>query len=95
MDQAWDGIRRSGRAGEVIVVDNGSTERSSEIAIAHGATVGDEPRPGYGSAYVTRLGRAQDEYVVMGDADSSYPLAELSPFVDRLELGDPGAGVAR
>ena len=32
VDQAFEGIRRSGRAGEVIVVDNGSTDRSAEVA---------------------------------------------------------------
>ena len=38
-DAALEGIRRSGRVGEVIVVDNGSTDVSAEIARAHGATV--------------------------------------------------------
>ena len=88
VDQAFEGIRGSGRTGEVIVVDNGSTDRSPEIAAAHGATVVDERRPGYGSAYLAGLDRAQGEYVVMGDADGTYPLAQLGPFVDRLERGD-------
>src|SRR6266540_30134 len=39
VDQAWLGIERSGLSGEVIVVDNGSTDRSAEIASARGATV--------------------------------------------------------
>ncbi|MGH3016800.1 MAG: glycosyltransferase [Gaiellaceae bacterium] len=39
VDQAWDGIHRSGLSGEVIVVDNGSSDRSVEVAAAHGATV--------------------------------------------------------
>ena len=88
VDQALEGIRRSGRSGEVIVVDNGSTDRSAEIAEAHGATVVTEPRAGYGSAYLAGLDKAQGEYVVMGDADGTYPLAQLGPFVDRLERGD-------
>ena len=37
-------------AGEVIVVDNGSEDRSTELAAAAGATVVHEPRRGYGSA---------------------------------------------
>jgi glycosyltransferase involved in cell wall biosynthesis len=88
VEQALDGIRRSGRAGEVIVVDNASSDRSAEVAAAHGARVVSEPRRGYGSAYLAGLAEARGEYVVMGDADETYPLQELAPFVDRLEQGD-------
>jgi len=88
VEQALDGIRRSGRPGEVIVVDNASTDRSAEVAAAHGARVVSEERRGYGSAYLAGLAAVQGEYVVMGDADETYPLQELAPFVDRLEAGD-------
>ena len=88
VDQALEGIRRSERSGEVIVVDNASTDRSAEVAAAHGARVVSEPRRGYGSAYLAGLAAARGEYVVMGDADETYPLQELAPFVDRLEQGD-------
>ena len=46
VDQALEGIRRSGRSGEVVVVDNASTDRSAEVATAHGAIVVSEPRRG-------------------------------------------------
>ena len=59
VDQAWEGIRRSGRAGEVIVVDNGSTDASAEVAAEHGALVVPEPRRGYGSAYLAGLADAR------------------------------------
>jgi glycosyltransferase involved in cell wall biosynthesis len=88
VDHAWDGIESSGRAGEVIVVDNGSTDASAEIAREHGARVVDEPTRGYGAAYLTGLGAARGEYVVMADADGTYPVDRLAPFVTRLELGD-------
>jgi glycosyltransferase involved in cell wall biosynthesis len=88
IDQAFEGIRQSGRLGEVIVVDNGSTDRSAELAAAHGAVVVSEPRRGYGSAYLAGLETARGEYLVMGDADDTYPLTELGRFVDRLERGD-------
>jgi cellulose synthase/poly-beta-1,6-N-acetylglucosamine synthase-like glycosyltransferase len=39
VDDAWEAIERSGRSGEVIVVDNGSTDRSAKVAVAHGARV--------------------------------------------------------
>src|SRR5687768_15523521 len=88
VDQAWEGIRRSGRSGEVVVIDNGSTDRSAELAAAHGARVVSEPGRGYGSAYLTGLAAARGRYVVMGDADETYPLQELAAFVDRLEQGN-------
>jgi len=88
VDQALEGIRSSGRTGEVLVVDNGSSDRSAEVATAHGARVVTERRRGYGSAYLTGLEEAHGEFIVMGDADETYPLQELGPFVDRLEAGD-------
>jgi hypothetical protein len=88
VDSSLDGIRRSGRTGEVIVVDNASTDRSAEVAGEHGAIVVREERPGYGSAYLAGLAVARGEYVVMGDADETYPMQDLGPFVDRLADGD-------
>jgi glycosyltransferase involved in cell wall biosynthesis len=88
VDQALEGIQRSGRTGEVIVVDNASTDRSAEVAAEHGAIVVREERPGYGSAYLAGLAHARGEYIVMGDADETYPMQELAPFVERLAAGD-------
>ena len=44
VDQAWEGIPL-GPPGEVIVVDNASTDRSAEVAAEHGAIVVREERP--------------------------------------------------
>jgi glycosyltransferase involved in cell wall biosynthesis len=88
VDQALAGIERAGKPGEVIVVDNGSSDASAAVATAHGARVVSEPRRGYGSAYLAGLGAARGDYIVMGDADGTYPLQELGSFVDRLESGD-------
>ena len=88
VDQAWEGIHRSGRTGEVVVVDNASTDRSAEVAAEHGATVVHEPRRGYGSAYLAGLDHARGDYLVMADADGTYPLRDLGAFVERLEQGD-------
>ena len=88
VDQALEGIRRSGRTGEVIVVDNASTDRSADVAAEHGAIVVREERPGYGSAYLAGLAVAQGDFIVMGDADETYPMQDLAPFVERLAEGD-------
>jgi glycosyltransferase involved in cell wall biosynthesis len=85
--KAWEGIARSGRPGEVIVVDNGSTDESAQIAAAEGALVLHEARRGYGRAYLTGIEHARGDYVVMADADDTYPVNELGAFVDALEAG--------
>ena len=88
VEQAWAGIERSGRTGEVIVVDNGSTDGSASVARAAGATVVHEPRRGYGRAYLTGIEAARGDYVVMADADGTYPVDRLGEFVDMLESGN-------
>src|SRR5688500_11122581 len=69
VSKALEGIRRTGLRGEVVVCDNGSTDRSAEIAAAHGARVVHQPERGYGNAYLAGFQAARGLYVVMGDAD--------------------------
>jgi glycosyltransferase involved in cell wall biosynthesis len=76
-----------GYDGEVVVVDNGSTDGSGEFAAAAGARVVDEPRRGYGNAYLAGLGAARGEYIVMLDADMTYDAGELPRFVEALAGG--------
>src|SRR5438093_8202485 len=88
VDEARQAIEVLGNSGEVIVVDNGSTDRSAEVAAAHGAVVVEEPERGYGRAYLTGLSHARGDYIVMADADGTYPLRELGKFVESLEEGN-------
>ena len=85
--RARETLVTAGLSGEVIVVDNGSTDGSPEHAIAAGATVVSEPRRGYGRAYRSGFEVARGDYVVMGDADGSYDFGELVRFVEALEQG--------
>lgn len=73
--------------GEVVVVDNGSTDDSGGLAASAGARVVDEPRRGYGQAYLTGLAEARGRYIVMLDADMTYDAGELPRFVEALENG--------
>src|SRR5207247_235501 len=84
---AWAGIERSGRTGEVIVVDNGSTDRSVELATEAGARVVHEKRRGYGSAYLRGLAEARGRYIFMGDGDGTYDFRDLNPFLEQLDAG--------
>src|SRR5882672_4041191 len=62
---------------EVVVIDNGSSDRTAELARAQGATVLNEPRRGYGSAClagIAYLKAREPDVVVFLDADySDYP----------------------
>jgi len=85
--QAHAALDESGMAGEVIVVDNGSSDDSGNLARAAGALVVEEPRRGYGSAYLAGLAVARGDYIVMLDADLTYDFREIPRFVQELENG--------
>ena len=76
-----------GVAGEVVVADNGSTDGSQDIARAAGVRVVDVPVKGYGAALRSGIESAQGTYVIMGDADDSYAMDQLGPFLEALRGG--------
>jgi glycosyltransferase involved in cell wall biosynthesis len=84
---ALDAMRDAGIAGEVVVADNASEDRSAELAAAAGARVVHEPRRGYGSAYLAGFSAARGRYIVMGDADLTYDFNEIPRFVEKLDEG--------
>ena len=85
--EALTALKRSAIDGEVLVVDNGSTDASAELAERAGARVVHESRRGYGSALRRGAEEARGEYVVIADADGSYDLSDIPRFVDELRGG--------
>jgi len=73
--------------GEVVVADNGSTDGSAALAAAAGARVVTVPQRGYGSALMGGIVAARGRYVIMADADDSYDLTALMPFLERMRDG--------
>ena len=71
-----------------IVVDNGSTDGTPNVARAHHATVIDEASPGYGAAVHTGIESASSEIVVVMDADGSIDPAVLPALVAIVADGD-------
>jgi glycosyltransferase involved in cell wall biosynthesis len=82
-----DAMASAGIAGEVVVADNASDDGSAELAVAAGARVVHEARRGYGSAYLAGFAAAHGDYVVMLDADMTYPFDEIPHFVEQLRDG--------
>jgi glycosyltransferase involved in cell wall biosynthesis len=87
VDWCWEGLRRAGVEGEVVIVDS-STDRSPEIAAAHGARVLRVPKRGLGRAYIDAIPEIRGEWVLMGDCDLTYEFRDISGFVERLRAGD-------
>ena len=72
---------------EPIVVDNGSTDGSGELAASLGARVVTEPRPGFGAACFAGLTDARAELVCFMDCDASFDPRELPRVADPVAAG--------
>jgi dolichol-phosphate hexosyltransferase len=67
---------------EVIVVDNGSTDRTAEVAQSFGAKVIHEELRGYGRAYRRGFSCATSDIIVTLDGDHSYPVDGISYLLE-------------
>src|SRR5947208_1338390 len=67
---------------EVIVVDNNSTDRTSEVAASLGAKVVREEVRGYGRAYKRGFADATSDIIITLDGDHSYPVDALSYLIE-------------
>ena len=83
IDKALTTMRENGIRGEVVIADNGSTDRSVSVAQEHGARVVNQPLKGYGNALRKGFAEARGKYVLMGDCDDSYDFREIPKFVNR------------
>jgi dolichyl-phosphate beta-glucosyltransferase len=72
---------------EILVVDNASKDRTTEVARAAGVEVIEEPRRGKGAAVRTGMLAARGEYVLFSDADLSTPIEEVEKLMERLRSG--------
>jgi glycosyltransferase involved in cell wall biosynthesis len=87
VEEALRALKDAGIPGEVLVVDNGSQDRSVEIALAAGARVIHEARRGYGRAVRTGIVEAKGTIVVMGDADWTYDMTKLPILIEPVQRG--------
>lgn len=87
IEKAFRGIERAGLPGEVIIADNGSTDRSVEIAESRGVRVIHVSKRGYGNAYLAGFAAARGKYIVMGDSDDTYDFTELERLIAPIRDG--------
>ena len=79
------------RIRRIVVVNNGSVDRTALIARLHGAEVVHEPTPGYGRACLAGLAALRDnppDIVAFVDADGSDELSCLPDLIDQVASGE-------
>ncbi len=88
IEKALRAMRENGIRGEVVVSDNGSQDRSREIAVETGARVVPCPIRGYGAALQWGFKEATGKYVLFADADDSYDFLELPKLLAKAREGN-------
>jgi len=80
-------LKKLNKKSEILIVDNGSTDKTTNIAKINGARVVVENNKGYGSALLTGIKNARGKYIIMGDADGSYDFSNLKSFIEKFNQG--------
>ncbi|NIR48172.1 glycosyltransferase [candidate division KSB1 bacterium] len=87
IEKALRAFDRLNISGEVVVADNGSKDRSLDIAQNKGARVIHQPLKGYGNALRAGIEAAEGDFIIMGDADDSYDFSDIGKFVEKYRKG--------
>lgn len=78
---------------EILVVDDGSVDRSAEIARQGGVRVISHSwNRGYGASLKTGLRHARNEHIVIVDGDGTYPTEVIPQLLERLDQCDMVVG---
>lgn len=73
---------------EIIVVDDGSSDGTGDIAKDNGAVVIRHPQNiGYGRALKSGIAAAKNEWIAITDADGTYPIDQIPVLYDEIEKG--------
>jgi hypothetical protein len=86
VDWCKQGLEGARVSGQILIVDS-STDKTAEIALAHGGEVLRTPKRGLGRAYTDAANYIRGQWIIMGDADLTYDFRELSPFIEAFRQG--------
>ena len=78
-------LKKMGYEVEIMVIDNGSTDKTRYIANSHKAKVFVQPIKGYGNAYKAGFANATGDIIATGDADLTYPFCDLPKIIKKME----------
>jgi len=81
-------LKEMGYETEILVIDNGSRDKTPKIAETHGAKVIIQPIRGYGNAYKAGFANATGDIIATGDADLTYPFQDLPEILKKMEKED-------
>jgi glycosyltransferase involved in cell wall biosynthesis len=87
LGEVLERIAALGLDAQVIVVDDGSTDRTAEIAEAHGATVIRQANAGKGAALRAGIALVDGDIAVIQDADMEYDPAEVPELIEPILRG--------
>src|SRR5689334_3677864 len=86
-------LEQQGIEGEIVVVDDGSKDKTAQAARAAGARVlRHRSNRGYGAALKTGIAAASNDYCVITDADGTYPCEYIPDMLAKLESADMVVG---
>lgn len=80
-------VQESGYQTEVIISDD-STDRTPEIAREMGAIVVEPDQPGYGYAYRYAFEHCRGDYIIIGDADTTYDFEQFPELLEPVARGE-------
>lgn len=70
---------------EILIVDNNSKDRTSEIALQQGVRVINEKKQGYGNALRAGMDQAKGDILILSEADGSFRSSDVNKFLAYIE----------